>query len=210
MRSPTCSLVNRQYNPAPFPKKQDKMPAPLPGRAAELAALEAQLRTATAKDAHDAAARLMLAALLARTGRAPEATARLVQGSPTVHAAGAQVLAEQLDTLGGLYLSAGRADYWPEMRGLFSAARQRYPCDPRVELRLGQALAELHEPAAAEPPLRRALNLARCRLAQWTPAQRDDLARSAIPRWSVCLDAYVALDSARTAAPPRSRRSVLQ
>ncbi len=65
-----------------------------------------------------------------------------------------------LDTLGSIYHGWNKPDLLPEMRDLFTAARWRYPLDPRLSLYLGYAYAGLGETEQAEEMFKAAVALA--------------------------------------------------
>jgi hypothetical protein len=150
-----------------------------PGRDQDLVRLQLELQTTVDRDAHDHAARLILATLRARAGRTADGATILARSSPALQLPGDQLFAEHLDTLGALYPASARPEFMAEMRDLVAAALTRYPHDARMQMRMGQARAACNESVAARQSVRCALNLAQSRLVRLSPTQRDALTRAA-------------------------------
>lgn len=141
--------------------------------AADLGIVEKRLR-----ESNDRLDRLILAVLLAETGRADQ-TGPLFP-PPTVHLdlPGDQLLPDQLDALGDIGAALQRTDWWLTQQALCTAAAARYPQDARVVLSLGLALAGTNDPRA-RTTLERAERLARQRSSAIPADRRTALATTA-------------------------------
>jgi hypothetical protein len=141
--------------------------------------LEADFRKQLAKEPTEAATRLGLAIILARTGRAEEAVKSLDSYVAPANIKGDRFLVEQIDILALLALQADRPEIWKALRPVFAASFLRYPLDPRTALALGEGDATLDNAEPASRQLQRAINLALCRNIRFTSTDRERMVTSA-------------------------------